>query len=356
MLFYSRSGTPCRARPLVTEFGPKYRPLVLTHVAIDEMRVARGGPLDFQVDVMPLVFAEMRVAYRRCEARLAGGDAEADLLRRLRSASDPTALGALLDELDVRHGTFDAEGIFDGTHGMSLTDADGYEKWMLEVIEADLREGVQGFAGSPLKAGLDILRDLRDTMRYIVDFGGLTKASLEDFNGRIVPLINRAVVGPQFERHSELAALIRSGLAHVRLGPAPRIAYDAGAQRWALESTLLAAPFRAEADWLCAGHVGLPAVTSSASPLVCSLFGSGRLRPYMPGSRCVKGADVDADQHPRDRDGRPDRRIWVLGPLCEGATFYTNLVPSPQVYSRPVYDAHRCVAAMFASLSETAAA
>ena len=39
-------------------------------------------------------------------------------------------------------------------------------------------------------------------------------------------------------------------------------------------------------------------------------------------------------------------RIWVLGPLCEGATFYNNLVPSPGVYSRPIADAHRCASAI----------
>ncbi len=43
------------------------------------------------------------------------------------------------------------------------------------------------------------------------------------------------------------------------------------------------------------------------------------------------------------------KRIWVLGPLCEGATFYNNLVPSPGVYSRPIADAHRCAAAMLAA-------
>ena len=61
------------------------------------------------------------------------------------------------------------------------------------------------------------------------------------------------------------------------------------------------------------------------------------------------GIDVDRDQHPLDAAGRPERRLWVLGPLCEGATYYNNLVPSPNAYSRPVYDAHRCAAAMFAA-------
>jgi hypothetical protein len=36
-------------------------------------------------------------------------------------------------------------------------------------------------------------------------------------------------------------------------------------------------------------------------------------------------------------------------PAVRGATIYHNLVPSPNTYSRPVFDAHRCVAAMFAA-------
>jgi uncharacterized NAD(P)/FAD-binding protein YdhS len=71
-------------------------------------------------------------------------------------------------------------------------------------------------------------------------------------------------------------------------------------------------------------------------------------RPHRPGSRYVLGIDVDSDQHPLDAAGRPQRRIWVLGPLCEGATFYNNLVPSPGVHSRPIFDAHRCAVALFA--------
>jgi hypothetical protein len=63
----------------------------------------------------------------------------------------------------------------------------------------------------------------------------------------------------------------------------------------------------------------------------------------------VHGIDIDRDQHPVGANGEARRNIWVLGPLCEGATFYNNLVPSPNVYSRPIADAHRCVTAMYAT-------
>jgi uncharacterized NAD(P)/FAD-binding protein YdhS len=75
----------------------------------------------------------------------------------------------------------------------------------------------------------------------------------------------------------------------------------------------------------------------------------GLIRRHSPDSPYVRGIDVDRDQHPLGTAGTPARMLWALGPLCEGATFYNNLVPSPGVYSRPMADAHRCVAAMFAA-------
>jgi len=145
-----------------------------------------------------------------------------------------------------------------------------------------------------------------------------------------------------------------AGVLHVPFGPAPTVAWNEPAGRWTITSGRLGEPHRREADWLVSGHVPLPAVASSASPLLRALHGKGMIRRHRPDGRHVHGIDVDADQHPLDAGGRPDRRLWALGPLCEGATFYTNLVPSPNVYSRPVHDAHRCAAALLAAARGTA--
>lgn len=349
LLLYSRSGVPCRARPLLVRFEAPYQPLVFTRAAIDTVRVARGGTADFAADILPLILTEMRIAYRRREASLAGPEAAADLERTLAGAAGPPGIAAALDGLDRRLGAFDAAAAFDGSAGMRLDGSAGYQAWLAGVLRADLAEGLLGFGGSPVKAALDILRDLRDMVRYAVDFGGLTSASLDDFHRRMVPRMNRAVVGPQFERHAELLALMAAGIAATPFGPAPEVAWHAAAGRWRVTATRLGRPAVAEADWLASAHVPLPAVDTSASPLLRALRRRGLIRRHSPGSRYVPGIDVDLDQHPLDAAGEPVRRLWVLGPLCEGATFYNNLVPSPGVFSRPLADAHRCVAAMFAA-------
>jgi uncharacterized NAD(P)/FAD-binding protein YdhS len=343
IVMYSRSGVPCRARPLVTRFEISYDPLVFTPAAIDALRSARGGarePLDFDADVMPLILTEMRIAYRRCQARCDGPDAEQALRQKLKGPS----LATKLDELDTVHGRFDPGAAFAGSAGLRLGDGAAYQRWFADTIRRDLGEGLLGFAWSPVKAALDIFRELRDTVRYVADFGGLTPASADDFYGRVVPLMNRAVVGPQYERHAELLALMSAGLVQVPLGPAPTVTpNEAG---YTLTSTVLAVAGRRDVDWLLPAQVPLPAVDDSASPLLSSLARRGWIRRSAPGCRHLPGIDVDSGQHPLAADGTPNQRIWVLGPLCEGATFYNNLVPSPGVYSRPAADAHRCAAAM----------
>jgi uncharacterized NAD(P)/FAD-binding protein YdhS len=346
ILLYSRAGLPCRARPKVLEYGPAHRPLVFTKDHIDAIRAIHGPQLDFDADIWPLIHTELRIAYRCCQARITGPAAARELDLRLTSATAAGKLDSLLASLDAELGAIDPRGLVAGTAEISLQDSENYQRWLVRAVRQDLAEGALGLSGSLVKGTLDILRQFRDTFRHAVDFGGLTATSLDSFMSVTVPMLNRAVVGPQYERHAELVCLIEAGIVGVPFGPDPAIEATAGG--WTISSRQLRTPYRTHVDWLAAGWVGLPSVANSASPLIESLYEHGMIRPHRPDSRQVVGIDVDSDQHPIDANGRPDQRIWVLGPLCEGATFYNNLVPSPGSFSRPVHDAHRCVSALFA--------
>lgn len=347
LLFYSRSGRPCRARPRVLRYEPPYRPLAFTPPAIDLLRAEAGGPLDFDRQVWPLVLTELRICHRRAEAARAGTAESRRVEDRLAgSGSGPGALLAALDELDAERGTFRPERLFDG-EPMSLTGATGYQDWLTGELAADLAEGELGLRDSIVKRTLDVLRELRDTFRYAVDFAGLTPESTRRFYRHTVPLLNRAVVGPQFERHEELLSLFDAGLAQAPFGPDPSVDWESGS--WSLRSRQLGVPHTGTADWLVAGRTDLPAVANSASPLLAQLFDQGVIRAGIAADPDSAGIDIDPDQHPVGADGEVDRRIWVLGPLCEGSTFYNNLVPSPGCWSRPFADAHRCAAELIAA-------
>ncbi len=343
LLFYSRSGRPCRARPRELRYGPGYRPLLFTPAGIDRLRIEHGGALDFDRQVWPLVLGELRVAFRRAESR-ASGLATDQLERRLGAAAEAGDLGRLLDALDVERGRFDPERLLAGCRPMALADQTHYQAWLAAELADDLAEGELGLQGSVVKQTLDVLRELRDTFRYAVDFGGLTPESSRRFFQHTTGRLNRAVVGPQFERHEELLALLELGVAEAPFGPDPALEHDPAADRWLLTSRQLDRPHTDRADWLVAGRSELPAVGSSASPLVDALFREGRIRPNPAAPPGLAGIEVDSQQHPIGATGEPDRRIWVLGPLCEGSTYYNNIVPSPGCYCRPIADAHRCAA------------
>lgn len=351
LLFYSRSGRACRARPRILQYGPAYRPLLFTPLGIDRLRAETGGPLDFDRQVWPLVLGELRICYRRAQAGAAGRAETERLERRLSEALAGAGLAGLLDALDAldtERGAFRPERLLDGVEPMSLSDRTGYQGWLAAELAADLAEGELGLQKSIVKQTLDILRTLRDTFRYAVDFGGLTPESSRRFFQQTVPVLNRAVVGPQFERHEELLTLLDAGTAQAPFGPDPAVEWDRAASGWLIQSQRLADPHAARADWLLAGRTDLPALASSASPLLAGLFRQDRIRASVAGDPALAGVDLDCDQHPISATGEVDRRMWVLGPLCEGTTFYNNLVPSPGCFSRPIADAHRCAAELLA--------
>ncbi|MFC4049261.1 FAD/NAD(P)-binding protein [Actinomadura syzygii] len=350
LLLYSRTGAPYRVRPRIGRDGPADPPVAFTTAAIDALRRSRGPRLDFRIDVLPLLLTEMHIAYRRAQARRARLGDVLLILDDLSRDPEPARLHRTLDALATRLGAFDAWAALDGTAGMARRDSAQYARWLVDAMRSDLREGARPLSESPLKAALEVMEDHRDVIRHAIDFDGITDRSRAYFTGPMTSLFNRAVVGPQWERQAELLAIMAAGVARAPFGPAPAVSWHARTGRWRIVSTGLGRPHSAAADWLIRARVPPPSVDSSASPLLAALRRAGRIRPLPPESGRPSGIDIDRDQHPRAVDGQPDTHMWVLGPLCEGATYYNNQVPSPAQFSRPVHDAHRCVTAALADL------
>ncbi|GAB3930545.1 hypothetical protein GCM10029976_032680 [Kribbella albertanoniae] len=252
---------------------------------------------------------------------------------------------ALLAQVDAAHGGFDARAAFEREPGLGLERIDTYQHWLTNALALDLAEADRGTAASPLKAALQVCDERLPVIRAAIDHGGLTQASLATFFSRTTYQLNRAVVGPQYERQAELLALFAAGVVRTPFGPAPQVSWSDPDQRWVVRSTRLAAPVTGQADWLVDATTPPPSVLRSTSRLLRNLHAHGLIRPF-PGLGAIPGVEVDADQHPVDTRGRPVQEIWVFGPLCEGNTYYNHEVPSAGDYSRPHTDADRCVDAI----------
>jgi hypothetical protein len=104
-----------------------------------------------------------------------------------------------------------------------LASTDRFRRWLRSYVEMEVREAGKGNVTGPLKAALDVLRDLRNEIRLLVDHGGLSGDSYRDDLQRwYMPLNAYLSIGPPAERIEQFGALMDAGLLEV-LGPDLRV-------------------------------------------------------------------------------------------------------------------------------------
>ena len=352
ILLYSRSGMPYCAKS-VTGVDPTgdYRPVVCTPEAFAAIRGDERTPrrkVDLRREVLPLLLAEMRARYYVQAAGVSGGPVYAQRTRdRLARAWQDGTFDEATDELGIRHGMFDpTEHVFPGEDGQYPSSTD-YQKHFYAMVEDDLDEALLAW-GSPVKAAQEVLRILRDDIRSIIEFGGLSLESYVDFKHNVKGRINRLEAGPPLVRSQQLLALMDAGVVQVPFGPDPELQATANGQVQ-ISSTQLDIPHTATVSSVIRGHLDMPSLANSASPLLARLYGQGRLTELRYGTTAVGSVALSEDFHPSDTDGRVQRNISVLGVLTEGARYFTHYLPSPRSRIRAVLDAQACIEAIIAA-------
>ncbi|MEU8782279.1 FAD/NAD(P)-binding protein [Streptomyces sp. NPDC048637] len=347
----NRSGMPSRSRPRLHPGRMRFVPLALTTERLDEIRARRTDRrIDFAAEVLPLIEAEMELAYYRVLLGREMGnatDAGLEMARRCAQAGHET----LLDELRARFGTCPVPGVLSA----NLSDRQwqgysAYRDWFTAEVAADLAEAREGLGVSPLKEALEVLRDHRDVLRAVIDPPGVDEASLAAFFGEFTSTVNRLVIGPQLDRSAELLSLIDAGIVRLGPGPQPKIVAPAGQGPWRLESTCLAEPLRMEVDHVVQAHVVEPGADRATGTLLGTLVAAGRVRTLAHRGGTVDGLDVTRQGQGVDRTGTPQPRLFFLGPHTEGSSYYNHYVPSPGAPSRALLDAELALSTALPSL------
>jgi hypothetical protein len=355
IVVFSRSGLPYRARPTPSSYV-SYEPVAFTRSAIDRRR-ARTPRLDFDRDILPLLLLELRVAYRRATLLQYAGEEDAEAF--LRSARAAAAEGRLDTFADLPGpAEFDAETVYHGIvtptaeESAAQADAASHQRSVESWMAADIAQAIRGFEASPFKAATETVREVRDVIRYAIEFGGLTDASLNRFYSYHVEAINRLVIGPEKERAGNILALLRSGVVSMSLGPNPLVSWDSESRTWTLSATALSVSRTISADWLYRGFTNRLKSLESDPTIVGAMARRGIVRRFRPEGRFVSSIDVDGDGHPIAENGDPASRIWVFGLLCEGATFYNGYLTSPERFERAQFDADRAVNELIAAVGQ----
>jgi uncharacterized NAD(P)/FAD-binding protein YdhS len=347
---YSRSGVPYCAKSAhgVDPYGD-YQPIVCTPAAFKELTNPVGSPLrrriDFRNDVLPLLYAEMQGRYFTHAAYLRGGMPATTLVReQLQTGWTSGNFARVVDRLEPTYGSFDPAGYLFADADSHFTSADEYQEHVTAMIEADLREALFP-GGSPVKAALEVTRILRDQLREVIEFGGLSLESYIDFQTNVRGRINRIEAGPPPLRSQQLLGLLDAGIVHIPFGPHPEVTATATGEVL-IRSTTLKAPVEAVVKAVVRGHLDLPSLSRSSSPLLSRLYAKGRLTQFSYGETAVGSVAISEDFHPYDAEGRLQAHLSLLGVLTEGVRYFTHYLPSPRSRLRAVLDAQHCVEAI----------
>jgi hypothetical protein len=336
MILCSRQGIPFAARGTNQKgIGGLHRAVFFSRPWIDGMRrmkekAAGGGKLDYEVDLWPMLKKEMCFVY---DSTLAG------------RPIDPSCyVPSAASEHAVAH-------IFSPLGAAQFGDEREFTDAVWNYIESDLAHAAVGNVHGPVKAATDVLRDVRDYVRYAVDYGGLTEESHKHFLNEVIPVMYRISAGAPKERNMELLALINAGIASFGPGPSPEVFLDASNARFVLRSTRLATPAEKYPDVLIRARIDCAVYPGRQDfGLIRNMLLSGVVRPYMNGSFHPGGIDVDASQNVIAASGRVQANLWALGILTEGANFCTYVLPRALVNSRFIQFSGRCALKMFALL------
>ncbi|MEV0966937.1 FAD/NAD(P)-binding protein [Streptomyces sp. NPDC049910] len=284
MYAFSRRGVPYHSRGENQKgaYG-RYFPRLLTVEYIEKLRArsADGQRIRFKTDLWPLISREVESVYY--ETLLTARDRAADgaelAERFLKRPADDDGV-QLLTEFGIQpedHWSWDR--LSRPYESREFTSRENFRSWLLEYLAADVKAARSGNVSGPVKAALDVLRDLRNEIRLAVDHGGLAGDSYRDeLEGWYTPLNAFLSIGPPASRIEEMIALIECGLLEVT-GPGTRIAVDTAAPQFVAVSTDVPGP-PIHSTVLIEARLPEPDLRRTDDPLMRHLLDTGQAQPY----------------------------------------------------------------------------
>jgi uncharacterized NAD(P)/FAD-binding protein YdhS len=347
----SRRGIPYQARG-DNEKGPhgRHLPRVLTDEVIARFRkrADSGEAPDFLAEIWPLVAKEVETVYY--EGLVGNSEFGATELwatkfgpstfrdRFLATAHRSPEETAVLDEFGVPEtDRWSWDRISRPYAGRVFAGPDDWRDWLLGQLREDAAQAALGNVAGPLKSALDVLRDLRNELRQIVDHGGIAGASRRDHLDRwYTPLNAFLSIGPPRRRIEELSALVAAGVVEV-LGPRLEVREEDGA--WVAHSPEVPGS-AVRVTTLVEARLPEPDLRRTADELLARLLKTGQCRPHTVDGHETGGLDVTRRPYRLvDRQGRAHPRRFAFGVPTEGVHWVTAAGARPGVDSVTLSDA-----------------
>lgn len=344
----SRRGIPYHARGDNAKGAHgRHLPLLLTPdvTAAFRERADSGDLPDFLTEVWPLVAKEVETVYY--EALLAGRGPGREPVRRFRErflagAHRGPEEAAALDAFGIAPAArWDWDRLARPHTQRSFAGRAAFRAWLLDHLRTDVAHARQNNVSGPVKAALDVLRDLRNELRQIVDHGGLAGTSRRDHLDRWYTPFNAFLsIGPPRRRIEEMTALIEAGVLEVigpRMAVRPGTADGRGPGFTAWSPEVAGSQVTAAA--LIEARLPEPDLRRTGDPLLARLLADGGCRPHTVDGYETGGLDVSPSPfHLIGADGRHHPRRFAVGVPTEGVHWVTAAGARPGVGSVTLAD------------------
>lgn len=327
----SRGGFPLHARGVnEKDTSELYVPKFFTLPALDALRAAGGGHLQYD-DFEKLVVKELTYKYILNQLAIMPNRLPYDQAEALRQAlltSDDlmaTAKAFGLDDIPA----FDIDLIRNPARDL---DAEvDYATWFKTYLRADIADAKLGNKHAPFAGTFDIMRDIRDRIRYVIEHDYFDADEYEKFLRQFKPFDVSVSVGPPLERIEQLLALIEAGIFEVT---APQIHVDTEGQQFVARD-VRQQEFRGNA--LIEARLGATDIGISRNPVIENLRQQGLLvqptRTRADGSTYQLGAATFDRQtfEVIDQNGNKVPHLYIYGITLEGLKWFGTVIPRPGV-------------------------
>ncbi|WP_343237938.1 FAD/NAD(P)-binding protein [Streptomyces sp. SID2999] len=341
----SRRGVPYHARGENQKGAHgRHEPRLLDQdrVAALRERSRRGERLSFRADLWPLIAREVQGVYYAALLTARGQDATAfaDAYPHVPESEED----AFLDAAGIGAADrWDWARVARPYGEREFGSVAEYRAWLLGHLRQDVADARAGNVTGPLKAALDVLRDLRNEIRLVVDHDGIDGASYRDqLAAWYTPLNAFLSIGPPASRIEELTALIEAGIVEIL---PPGLLVDTADDGPAFVARTLGGadvgpPFAA----LIEARLPEPDLLRTADPLLRHLLSTGQCRPHrIPtahgGVYETGGLDVSTRPYRLvDAAGRAHPRRFAYGVPTEAVHWVTAAGIRPGVGSVTLED------------------
>jgi hypothetical protein len=322
------------------------------------------------VDVLPFLLAEIDLVYCETTARARGilplepeatagpalPEPEDHVAHDVDHVGPSPALALLRERLGLTDlPALDLEALARPFVDREFGSTQEYQAAVRTWIDDDLAAAAQGNADGPLKAALDVIRDVRGVLREAVDFGGLTAESHEEFLGWFGPIASFLSAGPPMIRLAQTRALMDAGVL-VLAGPDAR--FERGPDGFVVRTSQVAGSVRT-VQVLLDARMPVPDLDRDTSELSQQLRARGVLTTWTneSGPRPTRTGGVSVTRapfHPIGEHG-VDPALHVLGIPTEHTRWFTQVGSGrPQVWTGFTADADAVAADLLARPRSTA--